>query len=231
MEVEPFRIHAPSIMQRLLSDIAKLPAILEKVDLLQSLPCDTVTLQDMAALERQQAKRELAKVLQCLLQWEEHLREHRCNLPSSQVRGRKPNADPSFGFTGLLFANVDTHVWAFQIVRLVETEKVDLFDRGSDEHLDTSTIRGQNNVKLLGLAVKILQSMEYMMGKETRLYSAAASLFPLSTAYRALERDPHRNGGHKVFCWELLDQIRRKGFHTDLILPQMLTSEVLDANV
>lgn len=189
-------------MQTLLSDVASLPSALEEVDCLDAVPNITAVKQGAATTKARRAKQKLQKILRCLLQWEDHLEGYVPYLHPSQALQRLANTGPSFGFTGLLSANVHIHVWAFQIICLVEVEKVDLylFDCGDDDLLDSSAIRARNDFEVLGLAVKILRSLEYMLQEERKLYGPAASLFPLRTAYEALKRDHGRNSKHVKRC-------------------------------
>ncbi|KAF2798721.1 hypothetical protein K505DRAFT_296009 [Melanomma pulvis-pyrius CBS 109.77] len=214
----PFREHPPSAMQILLSDVAILPSILEESDLLQSFP-HNITLSRSYKI-----KARLSQVLSRLLQWEDR-RERDTIGPiysfqqMQDVASSQPTTS-SFRFPSLMAANVHIHLWAFRIICLNEMEKVDLCLYDNDRTGFVIDNVQKSKTETSKLAIKIFQSIEYLLQDEMKLYGPASALFPLKIAYDTLSRYLEENQEHIKHFWKLVACIRRKGFSDKFHFPQ-----------
>ncbi|ESZ95785.1 hypothetical protein SBOR_3802 [Sclerotinia borealis F-4128] len=208
----PFRHHLPSDMQKLIGDVAVLPSILEEIDTLQALPPD-------AAVQRAyMAKIALSGVHDRLSKWDGRFgKEEKSNhefLQHTDITDRWKDEVLDFWFSSLLAANVYTHMWDFQIICRTEIAELSSFVRDCNGYgiARVGKAREEHDPRLLALATRIYQCMEYLLQDEMMLYGPAAAIFPLKTAYNVLIRDMDGNKEQIKRCWKYFDRVCGKGF-------------------
>ncbi|PSN68580.1 hypothetical protein BS50DRAFT_663178 [Corynespora cassiicola Philippines] len=207
----PFRRHLPTDIQKLIGDTAIIPSIMQDIDLLRTLPYDE------ALSGAWKPRFAIQFILGKLHKWENRFKLDVAG-PSSQfmqacVLEHNPEGESIFWFPNLMVANIYTHTWALQILCLAEMERLDAFFSGHD--MENRVLDGEPHEKNMltkrKLAIKISQSMEYLLQDTMNLHGAAAALFPLEIAYNVLITDWASNNKHIVRCEGFFDRIRRKG--------------------
>lgn len=195
-KTKPFCFYPPSDMQLLISDAATLPSLLEAVDNLGNLPSD------IAISEAQKVRSGLLEVRQSLCKW-------KCVYEMDTACPWFPN---------ITTANVHTHSLSFEIICLIEVEKVDLFlsDHGRIFELAAGQTSGIDCSERHAwrLADKICQSVEYFLQEDMRLFGPASAIFPLRIAYDVLSGDIQRNQDNIGRCQELISRIGQTGIST-----------------
>lgn len=180
-------------MQLLISNAAILPSLLEAVDSLNSLSSDA------AISEAQSIRCRLLEVLKFLCKWR--------SLHEMDIK-------PPW-FPNILTANVHIHTLSFEVICIMEIEKVDVF---LDGHGSTFTSAASQTLesdysdrKAWELAEKICRSVDYFLQEDMRLFGPASAIFPLRVAYDVLSRDSQGNQEHIRRCQVLFGRIRQTG--------------------
>jgi hypothetical protein len=194
----PFQHFPPSEMQTLFGKVVHVPALLEEIDNVTAHP-DTIPVYKVLEIR---AKLEL--VLHNLTERKSEGELSLTSCPSPQ----------NFRFPSLLAANVNTHVWAFQIVCLREINRIDEY---LSRHTDPSSIDKNNpaNITLTnagGLAVNICRSIDFLLQDELKLYGPASALFPLKIAFDLLNQDAVANAVWIARCEELVERLDQRGY-------------------
>ena len=118
-------------------------------------------------------------------------------------------------FPNIMTANIHTHTLSFEIICLVEIEKVEVFlaDNGSTLRLtaDATVEIDYSDEKLWELADKICESVEYFLQDEMRLFGPASAIFPLRVAYKVLSKDFEGNQDRIRRCQGLIGRVRERG--------------------
>lgn len=181
-------------MQLLINDAADLPYLLEAIDSLNSPRSDT------AISEAQRIRCRLLEVLESLCKWRSL---------------HDINTKPPW-FPNIMKANVHIHTLSFEIICLLEIEKVDVFLGGQGSNLTSAAGQTLENDysdrKAWELAEKICQSAEYFLQEDMRLFGPASAIFPLRIAYDVLSRDSQGKQEHSIRrCQVLFGRIRQTG--------------------
>lgn len=213
----PFRYHPPSAIQALLSDAAVLPSIMEAVDNLPILPWYA------AVMKAHQLKAKLDDVSRRLSRWNIRFGKDINDLPSPgphiDIVNCRDSKTTHFWFPSLIAANVHTHMWAFQIVCLVELEKLVPYLPGERAVSTPGEDHEGSDTDTFSLATKICQCMEYLLQDELKLFGPAAALFPLNIAYEVLSKDREGNKEQIDRCWQFFDKIRNRGISSKVLFP------------
>lgn len=152
---------------------------------------------DVAILEAQRIGSELIEVHKSLCDWKHH-HEMGATLP---------------WFPDIMTANIHNHALSFEIICLMEMQKIDQF---MADHESTFTSAGiiYTDQKAWELAGKICQSAEYFLQEEMKLFGPASAIFPLCIVYGVLRRDCEGNQENIRRCQGLMDRIRQRGIST-----------------
>lgn len=163
------------------------------------------------------------QVLQRLDEWYDATRASSTGPLWWLVSGTTPPGDTKLSFPDITVANYMTHFWAFSIICLTHITKL---RRQLPERVEWEwMIRVHGQVpdgalleeEVVGLAVRILRSAEYLLQDEMQFYGIASASFPLRTAWEAL--DGLGVGGEA--CWEsarTIELIVQKGYE-DVLMP------------
>lgn len=182
----PFQHHRAAPLQSLLGVAARIPGILEKVDVSIHSPYDTT----IAVAQKQIT--ELMEITAHLEVWHcSYLKS--TSMPLYWRRTVESDNESNFEllwFQDLSTANVFTYFWAFQLIGLTNIQS--LLERYPQ--LQQSTYSATYDAKgvrqaCLELSIQIYQSMEYVLQKDFMLYGVSSADFPLQTACRTLELD------------------------------------------
>lgn len=207
----PFSNRPPSELQKLISEAAIIPSIMEEIDILP-------TLSGPAAFSRAvRAQSMLLGVLGQLDEWIGRFGRITIGFPGGFTQSILPDGTrditSNMRYPNLLTANVHIHLWAFQIICLTELEKIYLFTSSHKSAPDHEAgAQNGSSGRQLGLATNICQSIDYFLQDRMNLHGPAASLFPLGIAYDVFRRDTRKNTQFIRRCQELFDRIYSKGF-------------------
>ncbi|CBY02475.1 predicted protein [Plenodomus lingam JN3] len=223
----PFRHHPPSAIQALISDGAVIPSIMEAIDILPTLPWYA------AVMKAHQLKAKLEMVLGRLSRWNDRFGRDISESPGPILKADSPqafeNGARSFWFPSLVAANVHTHMWAFEIVSLVELDKLTPYLPGEKDVVSTPDQDEEPPfARITTLASKICQCMEYLLQEDLKLFGPAAALFPLNIAYEVLSKDEEGNKQLIARCWQYFDLIRHRGISSKAIFPPSYRDVCID---
>lgn len=193
-KTKPFCFYPPSDMQLLIIDAANLPPLLEAIDGLHGSRSDTVI------SEAQEIRCRLLEMLKILCKWRSL---------------HDINTKPPW-FSNIMRANIHIHTLSFEIICLLEIEKVDVFLGGQGSTLTSAIGQALENDysgrKTWELAEKICQSVEYFLQEDMKLFGPASAIFPLRIAYDVLSRDTQGKQEHRIRrCQVLFGRIRQTG--------------------
>lgn len=180
-------------MQRLLTEVACIPTILELIDTLDhGTPSG-------AAFIAKKAISMLLKTYSNLQGWGDHFN----GQPSTGLFCWTIESSDHWAWGGhkvwfpnISAANLIMHLWAFKVVCLIEVQK--LQTRFPDVPCDWSVKAGYKITDslrevYLGLCVKIVQSMEFLFQDRLALFGPLSIGLPLTTARETFEMDGERS--------------------------------------
>ncbi|KAM7194908.1 hypothetical protein V8F33_006950 [Rhypophila sp. PSN 637] len=205
----PFAQQPPSPVQEVMGEGARIPGILEQIDLLEGQSHESIMVGAQRVLE------ELFDLLDRLNSW-------KASYPlvsSSMSYWFKPAAlgsRPSIWFDNIMIANALHHFWAFKAICLENIERLrltypmlmltdDIF-AGYIEHRNVFE-------EVRSLSIMICQSIEYLMQDEMKLFGPTSAILPLRVAF-----DTFRVGGASTaeeleWCESIFDYIMERGYH------------------
>lgn len=206
-------------MQSILGDVASLPSILEEIDLLR------INFDGAAPIRALKLKVDVLNILDCLSTWKDRFEMATTYLPSpphsEQDSDHSDDPEQMFWFPNLLAANINVHVWAFELICLSEMEKLDSFlrEHGCCTELEDDTF-GERDIRTrtVELAAKICRSIEYLIQDEMRLHGPASAIFPLQIAFETLSKNQRANAACIQRCSEFFKRIRHRGYQARLPL-------------
>ncbi|PGG99298.1 hypothetical protein AJ79_08565 [Helicocarpus griseus UAMH5409] len=171
----PFSIFEPSPMQGLLSRIAIVPSLLQQVDQLLGSPSQS----DTNAWDIFNA---FTNTLSNLQYWEEGLRRESGSAYYEQLPASSSGeGNITTWFLNVTMANVYTHLWAFQIVCLLELERLEaVLSHVSPSPTFSDRVQFRyDQEKVLKISSLICSSMDYLIQNEMGLFGPASTFFPL----------------------------------------------------
>ncbi|KAK4211067.1 P-loop containing nucleoside triphosphate hydrolase protein [Rhypophila decipiens] len=182
----PFAQQPPSPVQEVMGEGARIPGILEQIDLLEGQSHESIRVG-------------VQRVLQELFDLLDRLNSWKASYPlisSSTSYWFKPAAlgsRPSIWFDNIMIANALHHLWAFKAICLGNIERLrltypmlmltDNIFAGYIEHRDVFE-------EVRSLSTMICQSIEYLMQDEMKLFGPTSAILPLRVAF-----DTFRVGG------------------------------------
>lgn len=215
-QVTPFLQHAPSAMHDLLSYATQIPSLLEDTDLLAG-RCH----QERSAAG-QRLYHSFREALAGLEGWERSFKHNASKIQCWILPAHRPSSEPHdlrqctysarervLCFSDISTANALTHIWAFQIVCLVQINSLTSCFEDPTDHVQHCARDYEKNV--VDLSTRICQSMGYLMQDEMNLYGPASTLFPLRTAFKALKPHVPRSSELVDWCQEIMECLRAKG--------------------
>ncbi|KAF2846697.1 hypothetical protein T440DRAFT_501575, partial [Plenodomus tracheiphilus IPT5] len=209
----PFKHHPPSEIQALIGDAAILPSIMETIDILPTLPRTT------AVAQAQEMETKLGETFGHLSKWSERFERDMNGSPGPprqiEVLECRKHSITHFWFPSLVAANVHTHMWAFQIICLLERGKLVPYLPDGDAGRDESRIFDN----LSSFASNICQCMEYLLQDDLQLFGPASAVFPLNIAYEVLNKDKELHKQQIERCCVVFDQIRGRGISSKALFP------------
>ncbi|KAK5655383.1 hypothetical protein OQA88_5653 [Cercophora sp. LCS_1] len=180
----PFSMTPPSPLQELMGEAITIPRLLENLDKAAGSP------REVAVLVATDTLREIIAVFDSLDRWQQTFHSRWLKAPlfgsitlSEEVAGRDW---PNFWFPGITDANVATHYWAFRVVCLATVRQISIlhpeipFDH---EDLAWRLPEGNSFLEMKQLSTWIVQSMDYLMQEEMKLFGPSSVLLPLRVAY------------------------------------------------
>ncbi|KAM5515540.1 hypothetical protein FOXYSP1_02491 [Fusarium oxysporum f. sp. phaseoli] len=189
----PFEVQKETSVQRLLTEVACIPTILELIDTLDyGTPSG-------AALIAKEAISMLLQTYSDLQDWGDHLDgEPSTGLFCWTVKSSNPWAwdGHKIWFPSISAANLIMHLWAFKVVCLTEVQR--LQTRFPDVPCDWPVKAGCGVTEslrevYLGLCVKIVQSMEFLFQDGLALFGPLSIGLPLTAARETFEMDGERS--------------------------------------
>lgn len=205
----PFQHHPPSDMQKLISEAAILPSLMEEIDMLPTLspPVDVV--------RAFQAKFMLLEVLRLFDEWKGRFGRVTVGSPGGYLKllgpGQTHGPIPNLWYSSLLAANVHIHLWAFQIICLTELDKLNPYMSDCQRNQTQDEEIHNEGTRKLVLATKIYRSVEYLLQDTMNLHGPAAALFPLGIAYEVFVGDLEGNKEYIRHCERFFERIYSKG--------------------
>lgn len=199
-------------MQNLLSQVAILPSLLQKID---AISIQITYGASASASEINQIFSSLVDILVCLENWDICLQRDSNNKPCYWPCDSSPGDDNvSLWFPDITMANVFTHLWSFQIVCLSEIDK--LASSYPDLALENRSLTGYKLLdripdRTLALSKNVVRSMDYLMQDEMKLFGPASTFFPLKTAYERLKLDEEQNREYIAYCGDTVSRLVSKG--------------------
>lgn len=198
----PFSGSRPSIMQQLIDISAILPSLLEQADQLVGLSYVLLTTKLPGLWES------FLGLLSKLKSWEKALDAQSMWSQSSHSDLRSSNLGPNLWFTDITMANFYTHIWAFQIICILELHRLaDLQDA-------TSWNLPESSSDIHSMSQKICLSMKYLLQDGMRLFGPASALLPLQTAYKVYNEDRHRYTRELRYIERTVDCLVEKGLRS-----------------
>jgi hypothetical protein len=207
----------PSIMQLLLNEVVKLPFLLYQTDILlkHSQQCTPLTIDKTLSL--------FLDFLARLEGWAETVAvdEHKSFWRRSDISPAAENAadgDLSLPlyYSNVTMANVFTHLWAFQIVCIMEIERLALLIPHS--YLQQTTFAKDPRLNIEGfrarmivLARQICRSMDYLLLDDMELFGPASTFYPLRVAYQILKVNGPQTMEDVFNVENIVGRLARKG--------------------
>ncbi|KAH8879293.1 hypothetical protein GQ53DRAFT_756106 [Thozetella sp. PMI_491] len=200
----PFMYEKPSPVQRLLNHAVAIPGIFERIDSLAALSSDKAL----------STARECVATFESLLvdfdEWESDFRVE-TQFPSFWTKPKGPDGHPSIWFQSITTANALTHYWAVQIIcRHNITELRAKFPELAEDA--TGAVEPQPHESNLELAIKICQSIDYLMQDDMRLFGPTSAILPLRAAYDILSAAGPDAKEQLLWCQRIIARILGKGF-------------------
>ena len=140
--------------------------------------------------------------------------EYRCTtrFPSYWLKPGGADGTPCLWFQSITSANALTHYWALQIICRDNISQLRArFPEivVSDDTKALLDAHGEDNVDI---AVKICQSIEYLMQDEMRLFGPSSVILPLRVAYDTLQAGGSGTSEKLLCCQRIIARILGKGF-------------------
>ena len=219
----PFTHNQPHPFHLLLNHGAQIPALLEKFDLfMESSPLQSSSISVATAYSLWMAFNE---VISNLADWE----FSSYSAKSQFLWPRFASGDVSdeikmeqqLWFSDAAAANAFTHLWAFMIICL----RHQFLLRIAFPMLNfQSDIEKAEIICVFGLAARIINSMTYLLQDEMRLKGQMEALLPFTMAQNVFfvgeelefEGTPAVVERLRVYCKEIAEEFRRKGFDLSL---------------
>lgn len=180
----PFSVIPPSPLQELMGEAIAIPRILESLDRAAGSPRHT------AVLIAEDAMHEIVAIFDSLGRWQQAFHSRWLKGPlfgscvlSKEIAGREW---PNRWYAGITDANVATHYWAFRVVCLANIQQIlALYPEIPFDHeaLASRLPEGSPFLEMKQLSTWIIQSMDYLMQEEMRLFGPSSILLPLRVAY------------------------------------------------
>jgi hypothetical protein len=214
----PFIVDPPSIMQSLLSQAARIPALLQRNDILLDDNCDA------SAFEYMEMLQSFLDILDGFEAWESWLREEfdaptywqHTSGPSTKTN--PGHCDLALWFPNVTMSNVYTHLWAFSIVCLTEIQRLrSNFPAMLVESWPSQFDSNHLESRKAELTTLICRSMSYLMQDEMRLFGPASTLFPLHIAYHITRANPAQRE-ESACVEEAIKRLVQKGMRSARII-------------
>ena len=189
-------------MQQLINVSLVLPSLLERVDQLSDTPSE------LRAAETADLQQSLISLFSRLQTWEESL--HGQSM-WSQPLDSNPRPLP-FGadiwFTSISMANFYMHIWAFQVICLLELRRLpDLPTFGSRTlPKSPSTIQVSSR--------KICLSMNYLLQDDMKLFGPGSAMLPLQTAYKVFNEDRCKYKSELRYLERIVECLIKRGLRS-----------------
>lgn len=199
----PFSASPPSLMQQLINVSLVLPSLLERVDHLTEM---SSALQNSEVSDLWHSFLHLFSRLEI---WEESLHgQWMWSQPfSSDSRPSLLGAD--IWFTDITKANFYMHLWAFQIICILELNHL------ADVHTACrSWILPKGFANIQEASRKIYRSMKYLLQDEMRLFGPASAMLPLQTAYKVFSADKCKYTCELEYLRRIVDCLVEKGLRS-----------------
>lgn len=179
---DPFRCVPAEPFQALLNEAADIPSVLESLDSCRLHP-------RKAHLIAQKAVLKAVDLLDRLSQWFQSTLALSADPLWWPVS--KPDGQTCLWFSNITMANCVIHFWAFSIIctTLVRELRADFPSLMKYEITLDGQVPESAHVsrKIMAESVQILQSVEYLMQDEMKLFGIASASMPFQTAWKALE--------------------------------------------
>lgn len=198
----PFSNSQPSSMQQLIDLSAILPSLLEQADQLVNASSSLLTTKLSGLWES------FLGLFSKLQSWERALHAQSMWSQCLDSDLESSNLGPNLWFTDITMANFYTHIWAFQIICVLELSRLaDLQDA-------TSWNLPESSFDLYSMSQKICLSMKYLLQDEMRLFGPASALLPLQTAYKVYNEDRRRYSRELRYIERTADCLVEKGLRS-----------------
>ena len=195
----PFSASPPSLMQQLINVTLVLPSLLERVDNLAEL---SITPQNSEVSDLWQSFLNLDSRLE---DWEESLHEQSMWSQPLDSDSRPPLLGADIWFTDITMANFYMHIWAFQIICILELSHL------ASVHTSTSWTLPKGPKTIQAASRKICLSMNYLLQDEMKLFGPASAMLPLQTAYKVFSEDKCKYTCELKYLEGIVDCLVKKG--------------------
>ncbi|KAK3989424.1 hypothetical protein QBC44DRAFT_350636 [Cladorrhinum sp. PSN332] len=210
-KTEPFGHVAPTPLQALMNDLSVVPATLEELDACKLMPAN----RSSAVVEKSLIT--LVEVVNKLTQ------SYHSTSASRSLWWYVPRAGNkvSVWFPDLSLACYQTNYWAFWIIcvlniRQLREDYPDL--RGKEVQLNGHAPESQNiSEQLIELSIRILQSIEFHIQDEMKVYGVISAAIPFQTAFYLLKKSDGSDGLCSGTYNQVLSKIAQKGYQDMLI--------------
>jgi hypothetical protein len=195
-------------MQQLINISANLPSFLEQADQIMEAPCELRTTQ-LSNLWQS-----FSNLFSQLENWEKVLhKQSMCSQPLDS------NSEPSLlgvclWFSDITMANFYTHIWAFQIVCILELKHLACLVRKLDLQGLESWNLPKSSISIQAVSRKICLSMEYLLKDDMKLFGPASTILPLQTAYKVFSMDRHEYMSEIKYIEGIVDCLVEKGLRS-----------------
>jgi hypothetical protein len=176
----PFSTCRPSLMQQLINLAASLPSFLEQSDQLAEAPCEA----DSTQLSH--LWKSFSTLSSHLEAWEESLYGQSIWTQPLGSSSRPSLSSACLWFSDITMANFYTHLWAFQIICILELNHLASLAHELDLH-GWELPKGSTSIQ--AVSRKICLSMEYLLQDDMKLFGPASTILPLQTAYKVFNAD------------------------------------------
>lgn len=200
------------MMQELINQAVKLPALLNKFDTIGS-SSGTTTFDAM-----EQLRDDSRNFIESLWKWESNL-ETKSSLPLYWSKSATDDSShPSTNilwYPNIMTANSLTYCWAFEIIarmQLAVLEKATLSVHENDSFAILRRLFGLGTQKPLAvLAEMICDSMSYLLQADFKLYGPGSAFFTLPTAIKVFQSEPDRYAAQLARCHGIIDHLNSIG--------------------
>ncbi|KAK3363111.1 hypothetical protein B0T25DRAFT_526323 [Lasiosphaeria hispida] len=222
----PFRQIPPSPVQRLMTEAAGIPPILERLDITEA------TSREAAVVAVRKALPEFVARLDALERWERQY-QTTSHSPRFWTVPASVGKRPHIWFQNISSANSLTHLWAFKTICLASIDnlassypEVDFDRRPLKDRTPTGIIFRGN----LERSIWICQSVEYLLQDELRLFGPTSIALPLRTAYDIFEAGGSETKDELDWCVGIVADLARRGFRWVPLFFERFQSQITDTN-